>query len=140
MTIAGTVVQNALQSSLPPAYVASLPAGGAGLAYASIPTIRDLDEPLRSAVRHAFARALRLVWLVMVGFAGAGLLSTLLMREEKMKKSMDERWGLKESAAKTTDTRCSTTQDGPLLECIDSESSEKWSEDVLAVTSDSRVV
>ena len=47
-------------------------------------------------MRAAFARATRLVWLVMLGFAGAGLLSTLLMREETMKKSLDERWGLQE--------------------------------------------
>ena len=47
-------------------------------------------------MRAAFARATRLVWFVMLGFAGAGLLSTLLMREETMKKSLDERWGLQE--------------------------------------------
>ncbi|KAH9933626.1 iron permease [Epithele typhae] len=95
ITIAGTILQNGLQRALPPAYVASLPEG-ASLAYAAIPTVAALDEPLRTEVRVAFARATQTVWRVMVAVAGAGLLSVVLMREVPMKKSLDERWGLRE--------------------------------------------
>ena len=35
-------------------------------------------------------------WLVMLGLAGAGLLSCLLMREEKMREALDEQWGLQD--------------------------------------------
>ena len=73
ITIAGTIVQNVLASSLPPSFLSSLPSGGAGIAYAAIPTISSLPDAERTAVRAAFARATRLVWLVMLGFAGAGL-------------------------------------------------------------------
>ena len=52
---------------------------------------------MREQVRTAFAHATRLVWRVMLGFAGAGLLSTLLMGQEQMKRSLDERWGLEET-------------------------------------------
>ena len=100
MTIAGTVIQNVLARTLPPAFITSLalqPGDGASLAYSAIPTIPALTEPLRTEVRHAFARATRAVWLAMLGVAGAGLASTLLMREEAMKKSLDERWGLEQA-------------------------------------------
>ncbi|KAI0648750.1 iron permease [Trametes meyenii] len=96
IVIAGTIVQNVLQRELPKAFLAALPQG-AQIAYAAIPTIPHIqDAVVRDEVRAAFAHATRLVWQVMIGFAGAGLLSTLLMREEKLKKSLDERWGLEE--------------------------------------------
>ena len=65
-------MQNVLASSLPPIFLSSLPSGGAGIAYAAIPTISSLPPAERTAVRAAFARATRLVWLGMLGFAGAG--------------------------------------------------------------------
>ena len=43
-----------------------------------------------------FARATRLIWQVMIGVSGAGLLSVFLMREEKLRQDMDEQWGLRE--------------------------------------------
>ncbi|KAI0353757.1 iron permease [Trametes cingulata] len=96
IVVAGTIVQNVLQRELPPAFLSTLPQG-AQIAYAAIPTIPHIaDEAIRDQVRAAFAHATRLVWRVMIGFAGAGLLSTLLMREEKLKESLDERWGLEE--------------------------------------------
>ncbi|KAJ3005277.1 hypothetical protein NUW54_g4410 [Trametes sanguinea] len=96
IVIAGAIVQNVLQNQLPKAFLDTLPEG-AQIAYAAIPTISSIrDETVRAEVRTAFAHATRLVWHVMIGFAGAGLLSTLLMREEQMKRSLDERWGLEE--------------------------------------------
>ncbi|TFK91558.1 iron permease [Polyporus arcularius HHB13444] len=98
MTIAGAIVQNVLSSQLPQAFLDTLPAG-AEVAYGAVPSISGIaDEGLRNEVRKAYAHATRLVWQVMLGFSGAGMLSTLLMREEKMKKSLDDRWGLKERA------------------------------------------
>ena len=64
------------------------------IAYAAIPAIGSLDEPLRTEVREAFARSLRVVWLTMVGMGGVGLLSVTLMREVPMQKKTDETYGL----------------------------------------------
>ncbi|OSC98129.1 iron permease [Trametes coccinea BRFM310] len=96
IVIAGAIVQNVLQNQLPQAFLVTLPEG-AQIAYAAIPVISSIpDGDVRAEVRTAFAHATRLVWHVMVGFAGAGFLSTLLMREEEMKRSLDERWGLED--------------------------------------------
>lgn len=96
MTVAGTIVQNVLLNKLPQAFLDMLPEGPQ-IAYGAIPIIPTIaDTTLRNEVRHAYAQAMRLVWWVMLGISGAGMLSTLLMREEKMKRSLDDRWGLKE--------------------------------------------
>ena len=47
-----------------------------------------------TAVREAFARSLRVVWLTMVGMGGVGLLSVTLMREVPMQKHTDDKYGL----------------------------------------------
>ena len=73
------------------------------IAYAAIPAIGALEEPLRGEVREAFARSLRVVWLTMVGMSGAGLLSVLLMREVPMQSVTDETYGL--NAAKEPEAR-----------------------------------
>ncbi|KAI0752759.1 iron permease [Daedaleopsis nitida] len=73
---------------------------GVQIAYAVIPTIGGLEDPaLKAQVRETFARATQLIWRVMIGFSGAGLLTVLLMREEKMRSARDAKWDLKEAAA-----------------------------------------
>ena len=74
----------------------SPPASGAQIAYAAIPIISGLEEPLRTEVRNAFAASLKTVWLVMVGMSGAGLLSVALMRELPMQQETDETFGLED--------------------------------------------
>lgn len=62
-----------------------------------IPSIKGIQDPvLKLQVRTAFANAVQLVWRVMIGVSGAGLLSCLLMREEELRTDMDEKWGLQE--------------------------------------------
>lgn len=62
-----------------------------------IPTIPSLQEPQRTEVRAAFAQATQLIWRVMAGISGAGLLTCLLMQEVELRKdSLDEKWGLKQ--------------------------------------------
>ena len=77
------ILQNVLQSQLPPAFLATLPKRQE-VAYAIIPQIPSLPEPLRSEVHAAFADGTRLVWKVMIALSAAGLLTCLLMREEPM--------------------------------------------------------
>ena len=93
MTIGSAILQNRLQKTLPPEFFARFPAG-AEIAYAAIPVIETLPEPLQGQVREAFARSLAVVWQTMIAMSGAGLLSVALMREVKMVKTTDETYGL----------------------------------------------
>ncbi|KAI0667862.1 iron permease [Trametes maxima] len=96
IVIGGTILQSKLLQTLPASFTAGLPSG-VQVAYAIIPTIPTLRDPLRSEVRAAFAQATRLIWRVMMGLSGAGLLSCVLMREVELRKdSLDGTWGLKE--------------------------------------------
>ncbi|GJE93421.1 MFS general substrate transporter [Phanerochaete sordida] len=93
ITISSTVLQNELKKKLPAAFVAQFP-GGVEIAYAAIPVVRGLPEPLRTQVRVAFADSIDTIWQVMIGVAGIGLLSVLLMREIPMHTEKDETYGL----------------------------------------------
>ncbi|GJE93488.1 MFS general substrate transporter [Phanerochaete sordida] len=97
ITIASTALQNALKRRLPPAFLARFP-GGLEIAFAAIPLINGLDEPLRGEVRVAFAESMRVIWLVMLGISGAGLLTVALLEEVPMKEMTDERYALEEKA------------------------------------------
>ncbi|KAJ8486824.1 hypothetical protein ONZ51_g4574 [Trametes cubensis] len=96
IVVGGTILQNELLKNLPQAFRMQFPEG-VQIAYAVIPSISGLQGPLKDEVRAVFARATRLIWQVMIGVAGAGLLSVLLMREEKLRQDMDQQWGLKDN-------------------------------------------
>ena len=70
------------------------------IAYAIIPTISGLPEPLKGQVRAAFAQATRLIWQVMIGISGAGFLSVFLMREVTLRGDRDAQWGLQDEKEK----------------------------------------
>ncbi|KAI0642702.1 Mfs1.1 [Trametes meyenii] len=89
VVIGGTVLQNVLLHELPASFTARLPEG-VQVAYAAIETIPSLPAELQGEVRAAFARATRLIWLALVGVAGAGLLSCLLLREVQMRAVVEE--------------------------------------------------
>ena len=84
-----------LKRSLPASYLSTLPQGAA-IAYAVIPQISSLPPALRAQVRDAFARATRTTWIALLCVSGAGILTCLLMREEVMRESLDEQWGLQD--------------------------------------------
>lgn len=98
ITISGTILQNQLKSRLPAAFTAQFPSG-ADISYAAIPLIAGLDEPLRSEVRAAFAASMAVIWRVMVGLCGVGILTLFLLREVPMVKHTDETYGFKETSA-----------------------------------------
>ena len=62
-------------------------------------------------MQRAFANAIRLVWRVMIGIAGAGLVSCLLMKEEKLRTDMDEKWGLQERERGNKDVHLESGKD-----------------------------
>ncbi|KAI9066141.1 MFS general substrate transporter [Trametes sanguinea] len=94
ISITASILQNELKRRLPAEFVAQFPAG-VEIAYAAIPAIRTLPEPLKTEVRVAFASAMSVVWKAMIGFSGAGFLTLFLLREVPMQKHTDETYGLK---------------------------------------------
>ncbi|KAJ6472378.1 major facilitator superfamily domain-containing protein [Mycena vitilis] len=95
LTISSTILQNSLQKTLPAAFVAQFPPGFE-IAYAAIPVIRTLEEPLRTEVRAAFADSMAKIWQTMVGISGLGLLFSLLMKEIPMATTVNETYALVE--------------------------------------------
>ncbi|KAM5544688.1 hypothetical protein V8D89_001586 [Ganoderma adspersum] len=98
ITVGATVLQNQLQSRLPEAFLATLPQG-VEISYAAIPQIKDLAEPMKAAVRAAFADSLGVLWEVMIGIAGVGFLTAWMMREVGLQQITDENWGLNDKPA-----------------------------------------
>lgn len=93
MTVGGAVLQNELQKRMPAAFAAQVP-GGTAIAYATIPLIADLPEPLRNEVRVAFANSLKVVWEVFAGISGIGLIASLFMKGLPLHTSTDKQWAL----------------------------------------------
>ncbi|GAA5917745.1 hypothetical protein JCM6882_001311 [Rhodosporidiobolus microsporus] len=96
IAIGSTVLSNVLGKELPQAFLDSIPRGAAG-AYDAIPEIRHLEEPLKMQVQEGFASALRVVWLVMIPFAGIGFVISLFMHSLPLASTTDETFGVKES-------------------------------------------
>jgi hypothetical protein len=99
ITISSTILQNQLSSRLPSEFTSQFP-GGVEIAFAAIPIVKTLPEPLRGEVQRAFVDSLRVVWQAMIGIAGIGLLSVLLLREVPMNTYKDDSYGLKEDISK----------------------------------------
>ncbi|KAJ7758938.1 iron permease, partial [Mycena maculata] len=106
LTIASTILQNELAKRLPVAFTSQF-SSGFEIAYAAIPTIRGLEEPLKSEVRAAFAESMAVVWRAMIGVSCAGLLTCVLLTEVPMVQHTDETYGL--NAMKNEDAEGATT-------------------------------
>lgn len=85
------MLQNELKKRLPQAFAVQFPAGTA-IAYSVIPLIPSMEEPLKTQVQAAFADSLQVVWQVMVGIAGLGLVSSLAMKRLPLHTQVDEKW------------------------------------------------
>ncbi|KDR69579.1 hypothetical protein GALMADRAFT_77246 [Galerina marginata CBS 339.88] len=95
ITIAGTILQNQLKKNLPAAFVTQFPQG-TQIAYAAIPVLHKLPDALQLEVRIAFATSMTVIWKVMIGISGLGLLTLPLLREVPMNQSTDENYGLQD--------------------------------------------
>lgn len=90
------MLQTQLKKRLPADFLTTVP-GGVSLAFALIPAIPTLDEPLRSEVQDAFARSIAVIWQVMIGISGAGLVASLLMKGLPLHTEVDRKWGLQDT-------------------------------------------
>jgi len=103
ITVGAVVLQNELQKKLPEAFLQTLSTdNGVSLAFAAIPQIRDLPEPIKNQVRVAFGESLAVFWKVLAGCVGLGLLVSLLMRDVPLHSRVDERWTLDADAEKVS--------------------------------------
>lgn len=103
VTIGSTILQNELSKKLPPAFLETVSSQGAEIAYAVIPVVGNLPEPLRMQVRVAFAESVQMIWKVMIGVSVVGFISIIGMKEIKMAEVTDQDWGLEERQAKEGD-------------------------------------
>ncbi|CDO74981.1 hypothetical protein BN946_scf184945.g53 [Trametes cinnabarina] len=110
ITITATILQNELKKNLPSEFVARFPEG-VEIAYAAIPLIPSLPEPLRTEVRVAFATSMSVVWKVMTGIAGAGFLTLFLLKEIPMQTYTDTRYGLEAKGTTTSGSNSDVEKD-----------------------------
>ncbi|GAA6020017.1 hypothetical protein JCM10207_006760 [Rhodosporidiobolus poonsookiae] len=94
IAIGSTVLQNELAKKLPEQFAEQF--GHGEIAFAAIPYIKGLDEPLRTLVRAAFADSIKVIWQVLIGVAGLGFLLSLGVQQMKMATETDAENGLKE--------------------------------------------
>ncbi|KAF9241322.1 MFS general substrate transporter [Melanogaster broomeanus] len=92
VTIGNTVLQNELVKRLPSDFTSTIPDADAGLAYVLIPELPLLQPQLLAQVEDAFAGGMMVIWQVLFGIAGLGLLCSLPMKGLPLTKSLDEQW------------------------------------------------
>ncbi|KAF9064952.1 major facilitator superfamily domain-containing protein [Rhodocollybia butyracea] len=93
--IGGAILQKKLTQKIAGSFLATLPRH-TQFTYSLVPLIPDLPGPLQDQVRLGFSQSLQIVWWVMCGISGIGLLSCLLMDEVPLGTDMDETWGLRD--------------------------------------------
>ncbi|SCV67146.1 BQ2448_5792 [Microbotryum intermedium] len=98
VTVGSVILTNELKQKAPQEWLASIPGGVSG-AYAAIPTIANLSEPLRSTVRVAFAHSIQRIWQIMIAFGGVGLIASLFIKSLALQTETDENFGIKEKKA-----------------------------------------
>ncbi|KAM0786353.1 hypothetical protein ACM66B_001824 [Microbotryomycetes sp. NB124-2] len=100
ISIGATVLQNELNKSLPSEFFKVLASRLGGheasgeIAFAAIPVIPSLPEPLRTQVKAAFADSTAVIWKVMIGIAALGLVASLPVKNLALSTETDEKWGL----------------------------------------------
>ena len=92
VTTGGAILQNELKNKLPTSFLTLFPQG-VQMAFAAIPVIPLLDQPLKDEVRNTFGFALKVVWQILIGVAIVGLLCNIGMKQLKLHTEVDKDWG-----------------------------------------------
>ncbi|KAI0343447.1 MFS general substrate transporter [Trametopsis cervina] len=91
ISIGTSILQTQLGQRLPAEFMAKFPEG-VSAAYAIIPLIPTLEEETRNQVRFAFAESLIVVWQVLIGISGIGLVASLFMKGLPLHTDIDRKW------------------------------------------------
>jgi hypothetical protein len=89
------VIQNQLIRRLPAAFLTQF-SQKAEIAYTLIPLIPNIDEPVKTEVRVAFAESLRVAFLVLLGVCFCGFFASLIMQQLPLHTSVNRDWILSE--------------------------------------------
>ncbi|KAA1472296.1 MFS multidrug transporter [Dentipellis sp. KUC8613] len=108
ITISATILQNELKKKLPSDFVSQFPSGFE-IAYAAIPVISGLEEPLRSQVRSAFADSMATIWKTMIGISGLGILTLPFLQEVELHGHVDDAYGLHDGQVQEAKTSAEMT-------------------------------
>ena len=92
VTTGGAILRNELKNKLPTSFLTLFPQG-VQMAFAAIPVIPLLNQPLKDEVRDTFGFALRVVWQILIGVATVGLLCNIGMKQLKLHTEVDKDWG-----------------------------------------------
>ena len=92
VTAGGAIIQNELKNKLSASLLTQLP-HGTEIAFATIPIISSLKQPLKDDVRDTFGIALKMVWQVVLGISVAGMLFNIGIKELDLHTNIDEDWG-----------------------------------------------
>ncbi|KAJ3506200.1 hypothetical protein NLJ89_g7000 [Agrocybe chaxingu] len=111
-TVGATIIQNDLKKHLPPSFIKQF-TSDSDLTYV---TISRLDQPFKTQVEDAYARSLRLLWLVMLGLCAVGFLSVFAQKEIPLHTGQDSKWGMKDLPKQRTEIG---TEVGMLFEKAD---------------------
>jgi len=71
------------------------------IAYAIIPLISTLPQPLKSQVQNIFSACLKRVWIAFTICNGIGFLSFFAMKNYPLKKTIDGKWGIDREKAQS---------------------------------------
>jgi hypothetical protein len=94
VTLGATILQNILKRRLPSTFIDQFTSTN-DLTYVAIPTIINLEKPLRTEVQDAYVQALHVLWLTMLGLCVFGFISVFMQREVTLHTRSDSKWGLK---------------------------------------------
>ncbi|KAF9552277.1 MFS general substrate transporter [Agrocybe pediades] len=95
VAIGGTILQNALKSRIPTSVLGQEGVQQSGqIAYAIVPLISGLGDPLKDQVQQAFVDSFRRVWIAFTACSAVGTLSLFVMKNYPLKKTVDGKWGI----------------------------------------------
>jgi hypothetical protein len=95
VTIGGAIIQNELKKKLPASFLTLFPQG-VQIAFATIPVIPSLNQPLKDEVRNTFGIALKVVWQVVLGISIVGMLCNIGMKQLKLHTEIDKDWAVED--------------------------------------------
>ncbi|KAF4623793.1 hypothetical protein D9613_001285 [Agrocybe pediades] len=111
VAIGGTILQNALKSRIPTSVLGQEGVQQSGqIAYAIVPLISGLGDPLKDQVQQAFVDSFRRVWIAFTACSAVGTLSLFVMKNYPLKKTVDGKWGINRDRKSAKVDQCASAK------------------------------